>query len=476
MQSRPVIVIVGAGYCGVVSAILLLRSSLPAGTRLVLLERPGHGIGGVAYDPPSERLLLNVPADRMSAFQDAPSDFVEYLAAAEPGATAATFARRRVYGRYLAARLDAAAFGRDSGVRFEPTAAEVLDVMRMRDGRWHVVADAGTHQIDIAADAVLLATGATLPQAPRWLAPWMLDEARFVEAWSPDHTLPAGADTVVAIGTGLTFVDQVVELRAGGFQGRIVAVSRHGRLPRPNHGTVAPPDSHDLPPEIARNVVGPPAAHGLTTRELTRAIARHALDAGRRGGDYRAVISALRPHASGLWARLADTERMRFLRHARALWDIHRHRMPDELANVIAAEQRAGSLDVLAGRVVSVDRSATGLTVAIRRRGADAVEQLGADRIINCTGAPAHAPLGKPWHSLLERRLARRDALGIGVLTDPAGRLLDASGAALQGLHYAGPLWRAQDWEMTAVPELRARLPAVAAAIADNVVRYRNLA
>src|SRR5450432_3299647 len=107
MQSRSVIVIVGAGYCGVVSAILLLRSSLPAGTRLILLERPGHGIGGVAYDPPSERLLLNVPAERMSAFHDAPGDFVEYLAAAEPGATPATFARRRLYGRYLAARLDA---------------------------------------------------------------------------------------------------------------------------------------------------------------------------------------------------------------------------------------------------------------------------------------------------------------------------------------------------------------------------------
>ena len=29
---------------------------------------------------------------------------------------------------------------------------------------------------------------------------------------------------------------------------------------------------------------------------------------------------------------------------------------------------------------------------------------------------------------------------------------------------------------MTAVPELRARLPAVAAAIAANIVRYRNLA
>ena len=403
---------------------------MPAGTRLILLERPGHGIGGVAYDPPSELLLLNVPAERMSAFQDAPADFVDYLAAAEPGATASTYARRRVYGRYLAARLDAAAFGRDSGVRFEPAAAEVLDVRRIDDGRWHVVADAATHRIDIAADAVLLATGATVPQAPRWLAPWMRDEARYVEAWTSERTLPAGADTVVAIGTGLTFVDQVVELRAGGFAGRIVAVSRHGRLPRAERGAVAAPESHDLPPEIARDVVAAPATRELTTRGLTRAIARHAIDAGRRGRDYRAVISALRPHASGLWARLADTERARFLRHARGLWDVHRTiGCPTELASVIEAEQRrAGTLNVVAGRVLNVDRSATGLTVAIRRRGTDEVEQLGADRIINCTGAPARAPLGEPCALAAgTRRLARRDALGIGVLTDPAGRLLDVA-------------------------------------------------
>ena len=62
------------------------------------------------------------------------------------------------------------------------------------------------------------------------------------------------------------------------------------------------------------------------------------------------------------------------------------------------------------------------------------------------------------------------------MLTEPNGRLIGAGGEPLPGLYYAGPLWRGQDWEITAVPELRARLPAVAAAIAASVVRPGVLA
>ena len=469
VPTPPVIAVVGAGFCGVVSAIELLRAGLPGGTRLLLIERPGHGIGGQAYDVASQRVLLNVRAERMSAFAESPGDFVNYLAAAHPGESAASFAPRHYYGRYLATRLDMAAFREGSRTVLEPTAAEVIDVKRRSDSRFEIIADAGVRRLALIADAVLLATGASVPLPPRWLEPWMLEEGRYVDAWSRSAATAGALETLVAIGSGLSFVDLVIELRAGGFRGRIVAISRHGQLPRPEGRAIPLPEPDDLPAEIAS--LRPP-----TARRLMRALVSHAGVLAERGRDYRSMLAALRPHSRRLWAGLDPDERGRFLRHARALWDVHRHRMPEVAARVIAAELEAGTLEVLAGRVRSVGRSARGLTLAVEWRGRSGTQPLEAGRIVNCTGAPAGAPLGAPWPALLERGSAQRDALGLGVLTDPNGRLIDAGNRPLPGLFYAGPLWRAQDWEITAVPELRARLPEVTAALAAGVVRAGVLA
>lgn len=468
MSTPPVIAIIGAGFCGVVSAIELLRSRLPAGTRIVLLERPGHGIGGPAYDVSSERLLLNVRAERMSAFAEVSGDFVDYLAAAHPGESAASFAPRRYFGQYLATRLDVAAYREGSKSVLEPTAAEVVDIEPIESGGWLVRADAGVRSLSFAADAVLLATGASAPLAPRWLEPWMLDEARYVDAFSLAAAHVHDDATVVAMGSGLSFVDLVIELRATGFRGRVVAISRHGRLPRSEGRAIPLPEPEDLPEAIA-------SQEPLSVRRLLRVLTGHAATLAARGRDYRSMLAALRPHSARLWAGLGHAERGRFLRHARALWDVHRHRMPEAIARLIEAEVRAGSVEVVAGRILSVGRSAQGLTLGVRRRGAWSAEPLDARLIVNCTGAVAGAPLGNPWPALIARGTATRDAHGLGVLTDPTGRLIDATGRPAPGLYYAGPLWRGQEWEVTAVPELRTRLPALAAAVA-GVVRPPDLA
>ena len=88
-SDEPVdVAIVGGGFSGTMAAAQLVRRGL----RVVLVEGGGRGGRGIAYSTRDEVHLLNVPAARMSAWPDAPDDFV--AAGFGPG----EFAPRRAYG------------------------------------------------------------------------------------------------------------------------------------------------------------------------------------------------------------------------------------------------------------------------------------------------------------------------------------------------------------------------------------------
>src|ERR1700691_60728 len=74
---RPTIAVIGAGFSGTLLALHLLRRC--PGARVLLIERNRHFGCGLAYAPGNPGHLLNVAAARMSAFQDRPQDFVNWL-------------------------------------------------------------------------------------------------------------------------------------------------------------------------------------------------------------------------------------------------------------------------------------------------------------------------------------------------------------------------------------------------------------
>ena len=77
-MTRPSIAIVGAGFSGTLLALHLLRRCPPT-VRVALIERNGAFGRGQAYASGNPNHLLNVPAGRMSAFNDRPGDFLEWL-------------------------------------------------------------------------------------------------------------------------------------------------------------------------------------------------------------------------------------------------------------------------------------------------------------------------------------------------------------------------------------------------------------
>ena len=100
------IAVIGGGFAGSLLAIHLLRKSL-SGTRVHLFDRSGRFGSGLAYGTEHAGHLLNAPAAGMSAFQDRPRDFLNWLARRSGPVLAgvvpaeSAFVPRHLYGAYL---------------------------------------------------------------------------------------------------------------------------------------------------------------------------------------------------------------------------------------------------------------------------------------------------------------------------------------------------------------------------------------
>ena len=267
--------------------------------------------------------------------------------------------------------------------------------------------------------------------------PWG-DDARAAVA-----DLAESGGTALIVGTGLTMVDLVLSLDATGHQGRIVALSRRGLIPRAHADfDPAPTDQGELP-------------RGL--RSMFRWLRRRSATVG-----WRAAIDSLRPHSHALWQGLTHDEQRRFLRHGRPWWDVHRHRIAPEVAATVAAMVGAGQLEIVAGKIASARDIQEGVEVEYRRRGSPRSRSEIFAYAFNCTG-PLHSvtrskdPL---LRSLLDAGQVRPDHLGIG---------LDVDGTCRAGEHLwaMGPLTKGRYWEIIAVPDIREQ----AAAVAEDITR-----
>jgi uncharacterized NAD(P)/FAD-binding protein YdhS len=281
-------------------------------------------------------------------------------------------------------------------------------------------------------------------------------------------------ESVAIIGSSLTAVDVALSLTPEGVPrtAPIWMLSRNGWLPRAH---IAPrPAPVDLTASVQALLAAQPRLRmSHLTRWLRERLRERAADGTPR--DWRSVIDGLRPHTATLWQRLDTTERERFLRHARALWDVHRHRTAPAVHAHIERLEREGTLRRLPCRLLRASATDSGVTVHARTR--DGMEQaIGAHWVVNCSGP---APNGAARTdaliaSLLRTGMAREDALGLGIESDPEGRVLDGNGGPAPGLWIVGTLRRPALWESTAVPELRVQAAAVAAAIVRQAVAGSN--
>lgn len=425
------VAIVGAGASGTLQALHLLREG--AG-QVTLVEREREPARGTAYGTRRPEHLLNVTAHRMSVWPDDPEDFARWFGAR--GGAPDDYAPRMLFGDYLA-ELMAGAGERLSVVRGEAVGLE------RADGAERLELDDGS---TLEADAVVLALGNLRPAPVRGIDPATLDGLYIADPWYGGFTEGLREeDTVLLVGTALTAIDAALTLDAKGFRGRILAVSRRGLMPRP-HLRREPVVGG--PPEFPRNVVA-----------LLRLLRRRAREIG-----WREAVHELRPVTQQVWGNLPMPERHRFVRHLRAWWDVHRHRIAPAVAERIEAIQAEGRLRVAAGRIVSAEADGDQAVVRWRPRGADRAEEIRVRRVVGCSGPELDiARAGEPLlDSLLEQGRIRPDALRLGIDVDRESRALDKNGEASETLSVIGPMTRGAFWETIAVSDIAAQAQGVA--------------
>lgn len=432
------IVIIGGGVSGASLAIHLLAGA-PRELKIAFVERRPWFGRGPAYGTTDPAMRLNVPADRMSLFPDAPGDFVAWARGQGARVPDAALLPRPLFGEYVEDRLATAIAGSKGKVWFHRSEAVAASAegVRLADGAW------------VEADAVVLATGNQLPAAPSAFAPELLRSNRVVgDPWTAGAlaAIDPGED-VLLVGTGLTAVDVLLVLRNQSHRGRVVAVSRRGLLPRP-HLAAGDPRRRALtvdPDEL-------PRPHDvLALSRWLRAKARR-LEA--EGVGWQCLIDALRPHTAELWGALPHEERRRFMRRLRPFWEVARHRAaPDALATIDAWRAR-GTLEIMTGRVLASADGPEGIEVTLAPRDGATLRRR-FDRVVLATGPDTDArrwpaPL---FRQLLRDRLLQADPLGLGLVTDDLGRAVGPDGPT-PWLYAMGNLRRPLLWETTAVPEI----------------------
>lgn len=453
------VVVVGAGFSGTLAVVHLLARAVPATTHVVLVEQSGTFGRGLAYAHDDDNLLLNVPAGNMSALPDAPDHFLDFCRTVDPAFNAGSFVSRRLYGEYLQqvlADAERAAPGRLTRVAAEVTAVR-------RSGECFDVVLAGG--VTLRAARVVLALGHAAPRDPLPPPGLALFGEHQASPWNPAalDALPRERP-VLLLGSGHTAADALFRLCSGGR--RVLLVSRHGLRPHGHRALPRAPGGHAFPAWLD---TVPPAV-----RPLLRALRAEAARREAAGGDWRDVLNELRPHTPALWVRLPAAERRRFLRHALAFWDVHRHRLAPAAARRLERLLAAGQAECVAARVVGLRRLADGVEVTLRPRGGADVETRVVGAVVNCTGPDVDwrrrsAALPR---QLCADGLVSPDPLGLGLAVDPGYRALTADGRPVPGLYIVGPALRADRWEATAVPELRHHARALAARlVADAALR-----
>lgn len=460
------IAIIGCGFSGTMTAIQLIKNAAEPFS-LVLIDHPGHFNRGIAYNPSSKKQLLNVTAARMSAFQDKPDDFLNWVVGREDftgihrDVLANTYLPRYLYGEYLENLWSEAlqsSIAQNVTVSIKHALATGMEVS---DQEITLLLDNGEK---VTAQFGVIATGNCLPGNPDIKNTGIFNHPRYYRnPWdayavkTPDLKFP-----VLILGNGLTMADTVLGLVENGFDNEIHTLSPHGFTTL----------QHGQPAIGYTAIAGEFHNNRQSLTDLLRIVIKHIRLARNQGLTAATVIDAIRPFTQQIWQNLTIREKRLFLSRLRHLWDTARHRIPSQIHDKLMKLEASGKLYLHSGKLIEITEDGDCLIVRFFDHQKQLTQEMRFSAVINCTGPVTD--LMKAESGLLKKCLVNgilvQDELNLGIATDPKTfEVYDGLHESRRNLFAIGPLLKGVLWESTAVKELREQAEAISKLLINKI-------
>jgi len=468
MNNKPVITIIGGGFCGF-SVLMNLTKQAKEDLVINLIVKDNNFPLGLAYGTPNRKHVLNVPASKMSAVQEDSDNFINWIKSKPEYSDYVDdelpdlFMPKYVYGHYLRELFDSLTGNIPDNISFNLIHDEATDINPLNNGA-EVLLKSGDK---IFSDKIVLAVGNFLPDNPRIKDDsFYSSDKYFRNPWQKVccENLKDN-ESVLIIGTGLTMIDNVISLTDNGFKGKIHAISTHGYFPL----------SHKKrkPYTEILNEIHPP----YNLLQLYKIFRKHIKFVLSQGITGEAVVDAIRPKTQEIWLSLSVEDKIKFMSHLRHLWGVARHRLPKEIFRQMKSLISEGQLEIIAGRIREMREINNGVYVLFKERKSQKLTEMIVSRVINCTG-----PVTDPYRmdSLLIRNLLGKgiitpDEMKLGINALPDGTVINGDNSISSYLFTIGSLLKGILWESTAVPELRVQAKALSEILLNKLFRGESL-
>lgn len=444
-SSAPLrIAIIGAGFSGTALAAALYRQA-DKPCEIFLYEKTGRFGAGEAYKTPFPFHLLNVRAKHMSIFEDEQTHYVDWLRnypekslyVDDTKPIEEQFTPRLLYGLYLKHLLDEMQAGGNKTVTVHLQTAEVVDIKQkpvplimLENGRQQQV------------NKIVFALGnQSVTSFPFPVAKEMKCIHHSWDYIAPTFIQPD--QNVMIVGTGLSMIDTVLTLYKRQHKGKIYTVSRHGLLPLPHAHNEHLDNTFQLD-------------NCADIRAITKYLRSSSADKVATGGDWRSLISAMNLEIPLIWSRLSDNDKRRFMHHLLPYWNIHRHRVHNEIAAILENLIVKKQLEVIPARIQRIEKKSATICV----RGSGQLRKLSVDWLINCMGPSNNIRATKQplLQKLFRRKDISTDSMNLGFDMTPTGALKNVDGQVSSVLFAIGSARRGMDWAASSVPEIRPQI------------------
>lgn len=446
------IAIIGGGFSGIMT-ITHLMEKIDSSTEIYLIDNQTNISKGIAYSTYSETHLLNVNAQKMSAFSFDDDHFLNWVSQhptyfhLDRDLIATSFLPRKMYGEYLLSIwITTLKKAKEKNISMHLLDSKVVDLQIVSEKRIQIKI---SNSEKIEVDSCVLATGNHIPRNPSIKnESFFFSSNYFQNPWGKKSVeLLSSKKPILIIGNGLTMVDTVLGLIENNYESTIYTIS---------------PSGFSILPHRSNNVKYSKLINELpstpTLLEVLSLVNKHRKLVRELGLSAEIVIDSLRPLTQQLWKHFSDAERQLFMSRLRHFWGVARHRISLPIHDKIQELRIAQSLQILKGNIIEIVEIDSGVIITYFCKKDKKVKELEVERVINCTGP--ETDLEKLENSFLkeccETGILSQDFLKLGIRTNTQTyQTINSKGEINTTLFTLGPNLKGELWESIAIPELK---------------------